>query len=74
MSFDLAREFLQGLSTDAPSLAWQRSALLARSSELDPLAEPRLKGVTEGQLPQADHPFFWSSYLLIDSGAGAVAQ
>jgi hypothetical protein len=64
---ELVREFLQELPRETPSSAWQRSVLLARSSELDPTVEPRLKGVSEGQLPSADHPFFWASQMLIDT-------
>ncbi len=69
MSMDLLRKFLQESSREAPATAWQRAIQLTRSAELDPTAEPRLKGVTEGQMPAADHPFFWASYLLIDSTA-----
>ena len=66
-SLEMIREFVQELPRETPAAAWQRAILLARSAQLDPTAEPRLKGVTEGQLPSADHPFFWGGYLLIDS-------
>jgi hypothetical protein len=68
MSMDLVREFLQELPHEDAASAWQRSVLLARSSELDPNLEPRLKGVEEGHLPRAEQPFFWSGYMLIDTG------
>ncbi len=62
---EIVREFLQELPVQSASSAWQRSLLLARSSEIDPTAEPRLKNVEPGQVPMADHPFFWAGYLLI---------
>jgi CHAT domain-containing protein len=39
--------------------------LLARSAELDPTTEPRLKEVKAGEVPTANHPFFWAGYLLV---------
>ncbi len=65
MSMDLMHEFLVGLAENRPAAAWQRSVLLARSAELDPTAEPRLKQVKAGEVPTANHPFFWAGYQLI---------
>lgn len=64
-SMDLMHEFLVGLADNRPSSAWQRSVLLARSAELDPTVEPRLKQVKAGEVPTANHPFFWAGYQLI---------
>jgi CHAT domain-containing protein len=64
-SMDVVREFLQELPAQTAATAWQRSLLLARSSELDVSAEPRLKGVKPGEVPTSDHPFFWAGSLMI---------
>jgi CHAT domain-containing protein len=64
-SMELLREFFQEFPQQRAALAWQRSVLLGRSAELEPAAEPRLKGVAPGQVPSADHPFFWAGYLMM---------
>ena len=68
-SFDVVREFTQELPHTTPSDAWQRSALLVADSRLDLDAEPRIKRTTVADPPKAGHPFFWSGYMLIDSGS-----
>jgi hypothetical protein len=40
---------------------------LCSENLLDPAAEGRLKGSGTDGL-KADHPFFWSGYLLVDTG------
>ncbi len=67
-SVDLTREFARGLSNRSASRAWQRSVQLALVTEIDPEREPRIKpaGLKPGLT--AEHPFFWSGYLLVDSG------
>jgi hypothetical protein len=64
-SMELVREFLPELPERSAAAAWQRSVLLARSGELDPSAEPRLKNVQPGEVPTADHPFFWAGFLVM---------
>jgi hypothetical protein len=68
-NFDLVREFAKE-SADAPAAeAWQRACLLARENPIDQAHEPRLKHSDEaGEMPTADHPFFWAGYLLVDTG------
>ncbi len=68
-NFDLVREFAKE-STDAPAAeAWQCACLLARENPIDQVHEPRLKRSEEtGDMPKADHPFFWAAYLLVDTG------
>jgi hypothetical protein len=68
-NFDLVREFVKE-SADAPAAeAWQRACLLARENPLDLAHEPRLKHSEEtGDMPTADHPFFWAGYLVVDTG------
>ncbi len=64
----LLREFLQELPNMSAPDAWQRSVQLAYETPIDPNFEPRVKSNDEvGNLTGA-HPFFWSGYLLVDSG------
>jgi CHAT domain-containing protein len=65
MSMEVVREFLQVLPQESAASAWQRAILLARSAELDPASEPRLKDVKPGEVPTAAHPFFWAGYLMM---------
>ena len=65
---DLMREFVQELPHESAAAAWQRSVRLAASRDLDPATEGRLKANGAALGVKADHPFFWSGYLLIDTG------
>ncbi|MBW8883883.1 MAG: CHAT domain-containing protein [Planctomycetia bacterium] len=65
---DLLREFVQELPHDAAANAWRRSVQLASDRLLDPSIEPRLKAPSTAEGIKADHPFFWSGYLLVDTG------
>ena len=65
---DLMREFVQELPHESAAAAWQRSVRLAASRDLDPATEGRLKANGAALGVKADHPFFWSGYLLVDTG------
>jgi len=67
---DLMREFIQELPHSAAAVAWRRSVQLAAGRVLDPAAEPRLRAGRSADGLKADHPFFWSGYLLVDTGVG----
>ncbi|MHB0957746.1 MAG: CHAT domain-containing protein [Pirellulaceae bacterium] len=67
-SYDLAREFVRELPHRSASDAWQRSVRLALQSELDISLEPRVKSPPTDMTFKAEHPFFWSGYLLVDTG------
>ncbi|HVT29703.1 MAG TPA: hypothetical protein VHE81_16920 [Lacipirellulaceae bacterium] len=68
-NFDLVREFAKESVDKTAEEAWQRACLLARENPIDQNHEPRLKHSDDsGDLPTADHPFFWSGYLLVDTG------
>jgi hypothetical protein len=69
-SLDLTREFAQELSDTSPSDAWQRAVQVVESSRLNWEAEPRLKRLTTDATLNAEHPFFWAGYMLVDSGTG----
>ncbi len=66
---DLTREFLVGLGKQSAAKAWQRSVDLFTDSELNQAAEPRIQEKVLDQPLKANHPFFWSGYLLVDSGS-----
>lgn len=67
-SFDLTREFMQELPYESAAKAWQRSVALASQSTIDPAAEPRIKLDAVDDTPRAAHPFFWSGYMVVDTG------
>jgi tetratricopeptide (TPR) repeat protein len=68
-TIDLMRELLQELPHQAAADAWRRSVQLAANRWLDPALEARVKFPASGDGLKAEHPFFWSGYLLIDTGA-----
>ena len=71
-TYDLMREFVQELPHSTAAAAWQRSVRLRMQADIDPNREPRVR-VPAGEEPlKASHPFFWSGYLLADSGASPV--
>jgi hypothetical protein len=68
-TFDLMREFLQELPHQSASSAWRRSVQLEFDRYVDSSSEGRLKAPHATDGLKADHPFFWSGYMLIDTGA-----
>ena len=74
-AYDLVREFAQELPYTTAADAWQRSVQLTTDGELMIESEPRVRasrGLEKGFA--ADHPFFWSGYLLIDTGASPAPK
>jgi tetratricopeptide (TPR) repeat protein len=67
-SFDLVREFAQELPQTTAAHAWQRSVLLCSEAPLVPDQEPRVSVSPGGGAISGSHPFFWSGYLLVDTG------
>ncbi len=67
-SFDFVREFVQELPHTTPADAYQRAVFLTAAARLDIASEPRIKKAAADQPPTARHPFFWSAYMLVDSG------
>lgn len=68
-SLHLVREFIQELPYSSAADAWQRSVQLAMERDLVVDREPRVKpGDLEASI-KTNHPFFWSGYLLVDTGA-----
>ncbi|MGI9519492.1 MAG: CHAT domain-containing protein, partial [Pirellulaceae bacterium] len=73
-TMDLTRELAQGLGKFPASEAWHRSLELFYETELDITAEPRIRDRVLDQPLKGDHPFFWSGYLLIDSGSAPATD
>ena len=73
---DLLTEFVQELPHTSAADAWQRAVQIVDQTTLDPQGEPRIKSDPEGPQLTGSHPFFWSSFLLIDPGdpAGEVQK
>jgi hypothetical protein len=46
---------------------------LARETTIRPELEPRYEGPREATPPRANHPAFWSGYMLVDSGTAAAS-
>jgi hypothetical protein len=67
-TIDLLREFIQELPHESAASAWRRSVQLASDRLLDPSQEGRLRPSPVAEGLKADHPFFWSGYLLVDTG------
>jgi hypothetical protein len=68
-TLDLVREFLQELPHTSAADAWQRSVQLVMEMPIDPLTELRVKSDPQNRPLTAEHPFFWSGYLVVDTGA-----
>jgi CHAT domain-containing protein len=65
---DLIREFAQDLPQTTAARAWRRSVLLCMDNPIVPADEPRIAVTAKGGPANGSHPFFWSGYLLIDTG------
>ena len=67
-SYELIRQFIQELPYASAADAWQRSVQVTMETPLDFNREPRIKKSTSGEGMTAGHPFFWSGYMLVDTG------
>ncbi|MFO7902923.1 MAG: CHAT domain-containing protein [Planctomycetota bacterium] len=66
---ELIREFVQELPHRSASAAWQRAVRLAVNRKLAWLHEPRVKELpADAPTLKTRHPFFWSGYMLLDTG------
>ncbi len=67
-SYELIREFVQELPFASAADAWQRSVQRLVETPLDLDREPRVKRSPNMDPPTARHPFFWTGYMLCDTG------
>ncbi len=68
ISLDLTGEFLKHYAEVPAAEAWRRTVLNVATTPLVPQEEPRVKLGAKDEIPIANHPFFWSSMILIDRG------
>ncbi len=68
-SYELVREFAQELPHSTASASWQRAVKLTSATPIDVSAEPRILPTGIDVPPLANHPFFWSSFMVIDTGS-----
>ncbi len=67
-SLNFVNEFVRELDHAPPADAFQRAVFLAMDSRFESAQEGRIQaGAREMEL-SGDHPFFWASLMLIDSG------
>jgi hypothetical protein len=71
---NLMGEFVQELPHEPAAAAWRRSVQLSFANLIDPEAEGRLKTGPAADGLKADHPFFWSGYLLADTGLAPAKE
>jgi hypothetical protein len=67
-SMELVTNFLQELPFNNAAESWQRSVKLAQNSPLTLDQEPRVQKSKDAPELDASHPFFWSQFIVIDSG------
>jgi len=71
-SQELLRQYLQELPRSEPGDAWQRSVEIAKQSSLDSSLEPRVREDREDRDITAEHPIFWSGFMVVDN-TGQIA-
>lgn len=67
-SYELVRQFIQELPFASAADAWQRSVQMMMLTPVDFDRESRIKKSADGDAITARHPFFWSGYMLVDTG------
>jgi hypothetical protein len=74
-TFDLTGHFLKNLQTMSAAEAWRHSILDVGVEPLVLAEEPRVRAAAgDTDVPLANHPFFWSSFLVIDRGERPAAE
>ena len=67
-SYDLVGEFLRNYREKPAPIAWQDAVMSVANRSIKFDEEPRIKTVANEEPLRANHPFFWSGFLLIDQG------
>ncbi|MCL2304608.1 MAG: CHAT domain-containing protein [Planctomycetaceae bacterium] len=68
VSYDLVSEFLRNYQTETAPKAWKEAVMTVANRSIHFDEEPRVKTVAGEEPLKANHPFFWSGFLLIDQG------
>ena len=67
-------KLFEKLPHQSTASAWRRSVQLASDRWLDPSQEGRVKATKANEGIRADHPFFWSGYMVIDTGVANAEE
>ncbi len=67
-SYELIHQFVQELPYASAAEAWQRSVQLLMDEPLDLTRVPRVKASPNGASITGRNPFFWSGFMLVDTG------
>ncbi|MDR2761245.1 MAG: hypothetical protein LBB88_01435 [Planctomycetaceae bacterium] len=67
-TYDLVGEFMKAYPEMPAANAWRQAVMNVGIKPIEIEQEPRIKPSTKNETPLATHPFFWSSFLLIDRG------
>lgn len=67
-NFNLIGEFLKNYKQYPATQAWREAVLKVANESLSFEEEPRLKAAREEEPLKANHPFFWSGFILVDRG------
>ena len=67
-SYDLVGEFLRNDQKEPAPKAWKNAVMSVASRSIKFDEEPRIKTVANEEPLKANHPFFWSGFLLVDQG------
>ena len=54
--------------------AWEKARSLTLLNDINPEREPRIRTLTGDVALKTDHPYFWSGYLLVDTGVEPVRE
>ena len=71
VSYDLTEQFLLQLAERPAAAAWRQAILEVGSNPINLDEEPRVRKDTRNPVaepPIANHPFFWSAFMLVDRG------
>ncbi|MDR1478577.1 MAG: CHAT domain-containing protein [Planctomycetaceae bacterium] len=67
-TYDLVGEFMKAYPDMPAANAWRQAILNVGIKPIEAEQEPRIKITPKDEKPLAAHPFFWSSFILIDRG------
>ncbi|MEC9093300.1 MAG: CHAT domain-containing protein, partial [Planctomycetota bacterium] len=72
--YNLTRNFVMELENTSAVEAWEKARSLTLLNDINPEREPRIRTLTGDVALKTDHPFFWSGYLLVDTGVEPVRE
>lgn len=67
-TFDLVADFLAHLDEEDAADAWRQAVYTVAAQPVDVEKEPRIRATADAEPLKANHPFFWSAFMLVDRG------